>query len=276
MSADLEATRYELRGAAAWITLDRPASRNALSSALVAELKAHLTAALADTAVRAIVLTGEGSAFCAGADLKSGGDVARPGEGGSNPFVDIMRLMREGPKPVICAVNGTAFGGGLGLIASADIAIAVDSAKFSFSEVRIGVIPAMISVVVLPKLGEHNTMRLFLTAERFSAAEALGYGLLHKVVPAEELEAAVDAEVAAIAKGGPVAVSEAKSLVREVAKLDINDGFAYAQAKIATLFASAEAAEGMGAFIEKRAPAWTQPDASGPNTSNAETRKPKS
>lgn len=256
MSAELEATRFELRGTAAWITLDRPANRNALSAALVSELKAHLDRSMSDPAVRSIVLTGAGPAFCAGADLKAGGDVAKPGKDGANPFVDIMRLMREGPKPVIVAVNGTAFGGGLGLIAAADIAIAVDTAKFSFSEVRIGVIPAMISVVVLPKLGEHNTMRLFLTAERFSAAEALGYGLLHKVVAADQLEAAVQAEVEAISKGGPIAIGEAKALVRRIASLGVDEGFEYAQRKIAALFSSPEAAEGMTSFIEKRAPAW--------------------
>ena len=140
-------THYELRQSAAWITLDSPENRNALSAPLVRELAAHLRAAIADPAVRAIVVTGTGPAFCAGADLKNRGD-AVTADTGQNPFVEILRLMWDGPKPVIVAANGHAFGGGVGLVAAADIAIAVDSATLSFSEVRVGVIPAMISVVV--------------------------------------------------------------------------------------------------------------------------------
>src|SRR5438132_1022643 len=170
-------TRYEVRARAAWITLDSPANRNALSAVLVAELGAHLRAAHADDAVRAIVLTGSGAAFCAGADLKSRGD-AVTSAGGPNPFVEILRLMWEGPKPVIVAANGHAFGGGVGLVAAADIALAVESATFSFSEVRIGVIPAMISVVVLPKIGANAAMRLFLTGARSEAREAAGSALV--------------------------------------------------------------------------------------------------
>src|SRR5258705_5877747 len=171
-----EAVRYERRGAAGWITLASPQTRNALSTQLVAELGAHLSAPMPDPAVRAVVLTGEGPAFCAGADLKNRGAMGATDKG--NPFVGILRDMRHGPKPVIAAVNGHAFGGGVGLVAAADIAIAAGTAVFSFSEVRIGAIPAMISVVVLPKLGQHQTMRLFLTREPFEAARALGYGLL--------------------------------------------------------------------------------------------------
>lgn len=248
-------TRYELRHAAAWITLDSPENRNALSAPLVAELGTHLRTATDDPAVRAIVLTGNGPAFCAGADLKSRGDAVVPGSG-KNPFVEILRAMWDGPKPVIVAANGHAFGGGVGLVAAADIAIAVDSATLSFSEVRIGVIPAMISVVVLPKLGVHQAMRLFLTGARFTAAEAHGYGLVHRVVAPGDLEAAVQAEVDAIALGGPQAVAEAKRLIRTVSRVSMDDGFAYAEAKIAELFASAEAAEGMTAFVTKRKPSW--------------------
>lgn len=250
-------TQYELRGTAAWITLDSPENRNALSGPLVSELGTHLRTAMADPAVRAIVLTGTGPAFCAGADLKNRGD-AVTADTGKNPFVEILRLMWDGPKPVIVAANGHAFGGGVGLVAAADIAIAVDGATLSFSEVRIGVIPAMISVVVLPKLGVHQAMRLFLTGARFSAADALGYGLVHRVVPAADLAAAVQQETDAIALGGPNAVAEAKKLIRIVARVPMDDGFAYAEAKIAELFASPEAAEGMMAFATKRKPSWAQ------------------
>jgi methylglutaconyl-CoA hydratase len=151
-----------------------------------------------------------------------------------------------------------AFGGGVGLVAAADIAIAADTAKFAFSEVRVGVIPAMISVVVLPKLGIHQGMRLFLTGETFDAARALQYGLLHRVVPPDQLVQAVEQEAALIALGGPNAVREAKQLVRTIPRLSMEDGFAYAAEKIAGLFSSPEAAEGMAAFVGKRKPKWTE------------------
>jgi len=168
--------------------------------------------------------------------------------------------MFDGPKPVIAAVNGHAFGGGIGLVAAADIAIAVETAKFSFSEVRIGVIPAMISVVVLPRIGTHDTMRLFLTGARFSAQDAVGYGLLHRAVAPDGLEAAVQEEIDSIALGGPIAVAEAKRLVRTVSRLPMDEAFAYAEKKVASLFASDEAAEGMAAFAAKRRPRWAPAD----------------
>jgi methylglutaconyl-CoA hydratase len=250
-----EANEYEIRNRAAWIRMNRPDSRNALSAELLAELSKHLQTAMDDPGVRVVVLTGSGAAFCAGADLKSRGASVTAGKG-ENDFVEILKRMREGPKPVICAVNGHAFGGGIGLVAAADIAIAVHGAKFAFSEVRLGVIPAIISVVVLPKLGEHHAMRLFVTGERFSAEEALGYGLVHRVVEDCDLESAVQAEVDAIVKGAPNAVAAAKQLVREIPRLSPDDAFAVATKKIAELFASAEAAEGLAAFVQKRPPAW--------------------
>ena len=254
-----EVSEYEIRNRAAWIRMNRPESRNALSAELLGELSRHLQTAMDDPGVRAVVLTGSGSAFCAGADLKDRGAGVADGTG-KNDFVEILKQMREGPKPVICAINGHAFGGGIGLVAAADIAIAVRGAKFAFSEVRIGVIPAIISVVVLPKLGEHHAMRLFVTGERFSAAEALEYGLLHRVVDDHDLASAVQAEIDAIVKGAPNAVAAAKRLVREIPRLAPDDAYAVAAEKIAKLFASAEAAEGMAAFAQKRPPSWIVAD----------------
>jgi methylglutaconyl-CoA hydratase len=254
-----EASEYEIRNRAAWIRLNRPESRNALSAELLGELSAHLRTAMDDPGVRVVVLTGTGNAFCAGADLKSQGSGVADGKG-KNDFVEILKQMRDGPKPVICAVNGHAFGGGIGLVAAADIAIAVRGAKFAFSEVRIGVIPAIISVVVLPKLGEHHAMRLFVTGERFTAAEALGYGLVHRVVEDCDLESAVQTEVDAIAKGAPNAVAAAKRLVREIPRLAPDDAYSVAAEKIAKLFTSAEAAEGLAAFAQKRPPSWIEAD----------------
>jgi methylglutaconyl-CoA hydratase len=254
MSADSRGVLYEVIGAAAWVTLDRPERRNALSDELVAGLRSRLDEAMADDSVRAVVLTGNGPAFCAGADLKTGGGSAVAE--GPNPFVDVLELIADGPKPVIAAVNGVAFGGGVGLVAAADIAIAAQEAVFSFSEVRIGVIPAMISVVVLPALGRRRTMQLFLTGERFEGSRAVEYGLVHQVVPLVELRDAAECVVEAIAKGGPIAIRETKRLVQTVPTMPRREAFAWTQRMIAEIFASDEAREGMTAFAEKRPPSW--------------------
>ncbi len=251
-------TRYELRDGAAWITLASPENRNAMTDALIGSLLDDLTRAEADPDVRAIVLTGDGPAFCAGADLKNRGAGVLDQQGAEAPLVRILKILWEGAKPTIAAVNGHAFGGGVGLVAACDIALCADSARFSFSEVRIGAIPAMISVVCIPKIGANQAMRLFLSGARFDAHAAQGYGLVHEVVPLDGLESAVRHELAEIAKGGPIAVTEAKRLVRAVSTSSMQAGFDYAQRKIAEIFASDEAAEGMAAFSEKRPAAWVE------------------
>ena len=255
--AGQELTRYETHDGAAWITLDRPEVRNAISAGLVVELYDHLEAAAADAAVRCIVLTGAGAAFCAGADLKNPPGQATP-SGRVLPLSAVLTAMWEGPKPVIAAVNGSAFGGGLGLVAAADIVIAAEEAKFSFSEVRIGVIPAIISVVCLRKLGHHQGMRLFLTGDRFGGNQAVAYGLAHRAVPRDRLEAAVREEIELICRGGPKAVAECKRLVRQVPKLSLEQGFELTQEWSLRLFKSEEAAEGIAAFREKRTPRWAE------------------
>ena len=162
----------------------------------------------------------------------------------------------ESPKPVIAAVNGAAFAGGLGLVGAADIVIAVEDATFAFSEVRIGVIPAVISVVCIPKLGTHHAMKLFLTGERFTGAQAVEMGLAHRAVPKNELFGAVGEEISMINLGGPNAVPECKKLVRRIPTLSTADGFEEAAGWSSRMFASEEAAEGMAAFREKRDAAW--------------------
>ncbi|MFQ5666535.1 MAG: enoyl-CoA hydratase-related protein [Candidatus Binatia bacterium] len=249
-------TLYDVRRDAAWITLNQPEKRNALSNVLVQELRDHLQAAIVDERVRVIVLTGAGSVFCAGADLKTSG-VGASSTPGENPFVTVMKTIWEAPKPVIGRINGHAFGGGVGLAAACDITVAADSATFSFSEVRVGVIPAMISVIVVPKLGIQNAMWLFLTGERINARRAVEVGLIHRAVAATELDAAIDEVIGMLRLGGPNAIREAKQLVRRMPELSVDGGFRYATQKITELFASAEAAEGMRAFIEKRRPRWT-------------------
>ena len=250
-----ENTIYEVRDGAAWITLNRPQNRNALSAVLVNELYAHLQMAHASDAVRCIIITGSGPGFCAGADLKSPpGSIINGTE--SVPYVSVLKQILDGRKPVIAAINGAAFAGGLGLVGAADIVITDENALFSFSEVRIGVIPAVISVVCLPKLGKHHGMRLFLTGERFDGNAAVRYGLAHRAVPAEQLETAVQEEISAIKLGSPNAVMEAKKLVRQVPELNVRDGFAATGDWSVRQFQSEEGQEGIAAFREKRKPRW--------------------
>ena len=254
--ATTEATRYEVRKGAAWITLNRPENRNALSAALVTELYDHLLAANEDACVRSIVITGSGPAFCAGADLKSPPGQTIEGGGRAVPYVDVLNNILDSKKPVIAAINGAAFAGGLGLVGAADIVITNEEALFSFSEVRIGVIPAVISVVCLRKLGTHHGMKLFLTGERFTGRQAVEYGLAHRAVPADQLTDAVTEEIDAINLGGPNAVAEAKKLVRKVPELSVEEGFELTGEWSMRLFRSEEGAEGMAAFREKRKPRW--------------------
>jgi methylglutaconyl-CoA hydratase len=253
--ASPEATLYEVRRSAAWITLNRPENRNALSAILVNEVYEHLAAANADPKVRSIVLTGSGPAFCAGADLKNPPGSASGG-GKSFGLPDLLNAMMASPKPVIVAVNGSAFAGGLGLVGAADIVVAVEDAQFSFSEVRIGVIPAIISVVCIPKLGTHNATKLFITGERFTGAQAVGFGLAHRAVPADQLQAAVQEEIDMINLGSPTAIAECKKLVRRVSELSMEEGFAETAPWSARLFGAPEGQEGMAAFREKRKPNW--------------------
>jgi methylglutaconyl-CoA hydratase len=254
-----EQTLYEVRGGGAWIRLNRPEKRNALSAMLITEVYDHLQAANADDAVRCVVLTGNGPGFCSGADLKD--DRGLPaGRDQAVTYPDLLAAIQDSPKPVIAAVNGPAFAGGLGLVGACDIAVAVDDAQFSFSEVRIGVIPAIISVVCLPKLGSHHGMKLFLTGERFDGNRAVEMGFVHRAVPEGKLEAAVQEEIDMIRLGGPIAVIECKKLVRQVPTLSREAGFELTAPWSAEMFASEEAQEGMEAFREKRNAAWIQGD----------------
>ncbi len=255
-----DATLYEVKKGAAWITLNRPDNRNALSSILVTELWQHLQAANSDDEVRSIVITGADPAFCAGADLKSPPGQLVEGAGRAIPYSEVLTSILESRKPVIAAVNGAAFAGGLGLVGAADIVVTVDDVQFSFSEVRIGVIPAVISVVCLPKLGTHHGMKLFLTGERFSGSQAVSMGFAHRAVPKEQLLDAVQEEIDMINLGGPNAIIECKKLVRRVQTLTIEEGFRETSDWSARLFRSDEGAEGMAAFREKRKPAWTMKD----------------
>ncbi len=256
--ASTEQTLYEVKAGGAWIKLNRPEKRNALSALLTTEVHDHIAAANADDAVRCIVITGNGPGFCSGADLKD--DRGLPEGKGAVAYPDLLAAIQDSPKPVVAAINGPAFAGGLGLVGACDIAITKASAQFSFSEVRIGVIPAIISVVCLPKLGRHHGMKLFLTGERFDGTQAVDMGLVHRAVADDELEAAVQEEIDMIRLGGPTAVIECKKLVRQVPDLSRTEGFALTAPWSAQMFAADEASEGMAAFREKRQAAWIQDD----------------
>lgn len=253
--ASTEQTLYEVIDGGAWIRLNRPEKRNALSAMLITEVHDHLQAANQDDAVRCVVITGNGPGFCSGADLKD--DRGLPaGRDQAVTYPELLTAIQDSPKPVIAAINGPAFAGGLGMVAACDIAVTVDVAQFSFSEVRIGVIPAIIAVVCLPKLGTHHGMKLFLTGERFDGNQAVEMGLVHRAVPAGDLVASVQEEIDMIRLGGPNAVIECKKLVRQVPQLSREDGFALTAPWSAEMFGSEEGAEGMAAFREKRNAHW--------------------
>ena len=256
-----ELVHFVVDGGVATITLDSPQNRNALSRRLVAELAERVERALGDPTVRVVLLTGAGPVFCSGADLKeqraanAGGNTAASptGVGG---VAEILLRIWNAPKPFVCRVNGAARAGGLGLVAACDISVGVETASFAFSEVRIGVAPAIISVVTLPRLGVVKGMELMLTGEPFSAAEAVSYGLLNACAPAEGLDAAVGGYIEKLLKGGPKALAATKALVREVPGMAVAAAFEAMARRSAELFASSEALEGMSAFAERRDPRW--------------------
>ncbi|WP_214412795.1 enoyl-CoA hydratase-related protein [Sphaerisporangium fuscum] len=249
---------HEVDGGIATITLDSPHNRNALSIRLLGELYAALEAAIAAEDVRVIVLTGTGPVFCSGADLKE----QAPGRGAPHDapvtasFPEIMSLIWESPKPVVCRLNGTARAGGLGLVAACDFAIAPDTATFAFSEVRLGVVPAMISVTVLRRVEARAAAEYFLTGEVFDAARAAEIGLLTRAVPAGELDATVARYADMLLRGGPEALAITKQLVRTVPGLPVEEGMRRMAELSAQRFTSAEGQEGMRAFMEKRPAAW--------------------
>jgi methylglutaconyl-CoA hydratase len=253
---------YDVRGsgnnAVAWLTLNTPENHNALSQALSATLNDCVAKAVADDRVRAIVLTGVGKTFCAGADLKSaGGGAARTGHDGQRaPFVSAIQKLWESPKPVIGRIQGNAWGGGLGLMAACDIGIAVEGGRFGFTEVRLGLIPAIISVFVLRKMNLADASRYFLTGDRFSAEQARQMNLVHQVVAEGDLDGAVAQLVESLLQCGPKALGECKTLLRLMPTLTVDAGLDHAAAKIAGLFGSDEGREGMAAFNEKRKARW--------------------
>ncbi len=248
------ATLLEIRAGVATITLNRPDNRNALSVELVNSFGGHLDAALADPAVRAIVITNVGNTFCAGADLKA---PPGPPDPANRSFLDIFDLILDSPKPIIGRIDGHALAGGVGLAASCDISVMNAEAQLGFTEVRIGVAPAVISVVCLPKLRPADAMELFLSGERVTAARAAEVGLINHAVAPAELDAKVDEVLGKVLRGGPNALAASKLLVRKVAGFESRRAaFEWAGPFSASLFASEEGVEGIAAFRERRNASW--------------------
>jgi methylglutaconyl-CoA hydratase len=250
-------------GPVARLRLNRPDLHNAFDAQLIGELTAALQAVGHDEAVRVVVLEGEGASFSAGADLNWMRGMAAASESANRDdalaLARLMRTLDELPRPTIARVHGAAFGGGVGLVACCDIALGTPEARFGLTESKLGLLPAVISPYVIQAIGARQARRWFATAEIFDAAQALRMGLLHDVVDAGALDAAVQRQVDLLLKAGPHAAATAKALVRRVAaeadraQLDIENA-----ALIARLRVSPEGQEGLAAFLDKRKPTWTQ------------------
>jgi methylglutaconyl-CoA hydratase len=254
-----ELVHFSVARGTATITLDSPHNRNALSAQLRRELRACLTKARDDGAVRVIVLTHTGPVFCSGMDLKEARG-AGAGEQGVNEFPEILDQIWHSPKPVVARLAGTARAGGVGMVAAADIVVAVREATFAFSEVRIGVVPAVISLVVLPRIAPRAAQELFLTGEVFDAERAARIGLITAATDAEKLDDEVDRYVRALGLGGPQALAATKELLAAPKPATPAAGFAAMNALSARFFAGEEGQEGITAFAQKRRPSWVPAD----------------
>lgn len=254
-----EAIRYDVADGVAVITLNRPDAKNRLDIEGMGQLVAQFGRAAADDAVRVIVLTGSGSTFCSGADMSAA--LAAEGEGFTGPgpaaLVEVLTTMLDHPKPIIARIQGHVAGGGNGLVAACDIAVASADARFAFSEVRIGVAPAVISVVCLAVMHRRDAQELLLTGERVDADRVHRAGLVTAVAPADALDAVIAGYVQQLMAGGPEALGRTKELLRRIPALTRDEAFAETARMSAALFASAEAREGMTAFLQKRSPAWS-------------------
>lgn len=245
----------------ALIWLNRPELRNALNDTLIAELTDAFERAIDDDSVRAILLAGHGKAFCAGADLnwmkRAREFTPEQNRADTVALARLLRLMYESPKPTVARVHGPAFAGGMGLVTACDIALASTDAKFCLSEVKLGLIPAMISPYVVKAMGESTARRYFLTAEVIEAAEAYRIGLVHDLSMPAELDDKVNEILGHLVQAGPQAVRETKRLIRDVSGRTIDEALLTDTAeRIARVRASDEGQEGIASFLEKRKPAW--------------------
>ena len=256
----MEHIRLEI-GTVSRVVLNRPAVRNAMSDQTLRELSDSFARIASHGSVRAVVVTGEGQDFCAGADIewmrRSGQLSAEEGQKDARLLAEMLRAVSECPAPVIVAAHGSVFGGGLGLVASCDIALLGDGVKMSFSECRLGIVPAVISSWVLPKIGAANARRYYLTAEVFGAKEAVAMGLASEVVAGGGLAARADALCREILKNSPEAVREAKALIAKMPGRTLEESVELTVETLVRLRSSPEGQEGLSAFLERRIPKWT-------------------
>ena len=262
MTSAYRSLRVERQGSVARVTLARPEVRNAFDDGLIEELTRAFREAGEDTAVRVIILSGDGPSFCAGADVnwmrKAGGYSSAENEADAGRMARMLRGIDACPKPVVALAHGAAIGGGVGLVAAADIAIAAEGTVFSLAEVKLGILPSVISPYVLRAIGPRAARDLFLTGDRFDAAEAYRVGLVHRVVPLEALEEAGQKKVASLLSSGPEAVGVAKRLIEQVTGRTPEEALPLTVKTIAERRATAEAKEGLTAFLEKRKPSWAK------------------
>jgi methylglutaconyl-CoA hydratase len=258
-----ETIRLEREGAHATLTLDRARVHNAFDDTLIAEITDALESLGSDAGVHALVLTGAGATFSAGADLNWMRRMAAAGADENRAdalrLAKLLRTLQFFPKPTVARINGAAYGGGVGLVACCDIAIGVEGAKFSLSEVKLGLVPATIAPYVVQAIGPRQARRLFVSAEIFDATEAARIGLLHRCVPADQLDETVDRQLHHLAKGGPLAQHEAKQLALRTAGMTVESAERVDTenaALIARLRVSPEGQQGLSAFLEKRSPPW--------------------
>jgi len=259
-----ETLAYELRpDGVATLRLHRPEAKNAMNGTMYDEARALVAAIDADPAVRVVVLTGAGSAFCSGGDFKYQQSQALRPERERLAEASKLALwlgeLDRLSKPVIGRINGPAFGGGLGLVSICDVAIVHSGVKFCLSEASLGLMPSMISPFVVAKMGLSNSRSVFLNSRVFDADEAKQFGLVHEVVPEEQLDAAVERQAQLFLRCAPGAVAATKKLVAHVNTHAAGENFDYTVALVAKMWASEEAAEGIASFLQKREPAWRKP-----------------
>jgi methylglutaconyl-CoA hydratase len=251
----------EKRGAAAWLWLNRPELRNALNDEVLNSISSSLQELEKDPACRVVVLAGRGQAFCAGGDLSRMERAAKMTKAKSKAeagrFAKLLYRMHTYPKPLIARVHGAAFAGGMGLVAACDLVIAAEEAEFCLPEVRIGLVPAMISPYLVRAMGEQQARRYMLSGERLAAREAHRIGFAHECLPLAELDARVEELAAQLAQCGPDALARSKKLLARVAKAPISPKLgAETAAVLADVRSGDEAREGIRSFLEKRRPKW--------------------
>lgn len=257
---DYQTIVAEIKDDIAYIKLNRPDIRNAFNEVMIAELNNAFLNLKEDNSLRAVVMTGEGKSFCAGADLhwmrKMKDYTYEENLKDALELAELMYNVYTFPRPVIGRINGAAIGGGTGLVAACDIVVAAESAKFSFSEVKIGLVPACISPYVVMRVGLSRSNRLFLTGERFKAKTAVKYGLVDEAVDDDDLDKSVEEVVKQVSNSGPQAMDVSKELLRKVGDYDFDELKKYTAEVIAKLRISDEGQEGLNAFLEKRSPNW--------------------